>query len=86
MMNAGGYAVASELMGIDLNSRTLKTREYYERMNPSVGMKREELDGFLTLGRQVLRTPDISCEHVLFLQYNTYQVPYIYLVACRPFG
>lgn len=66
MMNAGGYAVASELMGIDLNSRTLKTREYYERMNPSVGMKREELDGFLTLGRQVLRTPHISCEHFFF--------------------
>lgn len=61
-MNAGGYAVASELMGIDLNSRTLKTREYYERMNPSVGMKKDELDGFLTLGRQVLRIPHVSCK------------------------
>ena len=72
MMNAGGYAVASELMGIDLNSRTLKTREYYERMNPSVGMKRKELDGFLTLGRQVLRMLDVGCQQVIFLQYNAY--------------
>lgn len=53
-MKAGGYAVVSERMGIDLNVRTLKDREYYERINPPVGLKKKETDGFLTLGRQVL--------------------------------
>lgn len=67
MINAGGYAVVSELMGIDLNSRTLKTREYYERMNPQRGLKEKvELDGFLTLGRQVLRIPDFGCEQGVY--------------------
>lgn len=52
-MKAGGYAVVSERMGIDLNVRTLKDREYYERINPPVALKKPDTDGFLTLGRHV---------------------------------
>lgn len=53
-MNSGGYVAASERMGIDLNTRTLKDNEYYERVNPTVGLdmnKKADKDGFLTLGR-----------------------------------
>lgn len=54
MMKVGGYVAASERMGIDLNVRTLKDNEYYERINPTVGLdlqKKANKDGFLTLGR-----------------------------------
>lgn len=54
MMKSGGYVAASERMGIDLNARTLKDNEYYERINPTVGLdlqKKANKDGFLTLGR-----------------------------------
>lgn len=54
MMKSGGYVAASERMGIDLNARTLKDNEYYERINPTVGLdmqKKADKDGFLTLGR-----------------------------------
>lgn len=54
MMKSGGYVAASERMGIDLNDRTLKDNEYYERINPTVGLdlqKKANQDGFLTLGR-----------------------------------
>ncbi|CAN0554276.1 unnamed protein product, partial [Ectocarpus sp. 12 AP-2014] len=53
MMKIGGYVAASERMGIDLNARTLKDNEYYERINPTVGLdiqKKADKDGFLTLG------------------------------------
>lgn len=53
-MKIGGYVAASERMGIDLNARTLKDNEYYERINPTVGLdiqKKADKDGFLTLGR-----------------------------------
>lgn len=53
-MKSGGYVAASERMGIDLNDRTLKDNEYYERINPTVGLdmkKKANTDGFLTLGR-----------------------------------
>lgn len=53
IMKAGGYVAASERMGIDLNARTLKDNEYYERINPTKGLdlKKADKDGFLTLGR-----------------------------------
>ena len=54
MMKSGGYVAASERMGIALNNRTLKDNEYYERINPTVGLdikKKADKDGFLTLGR-----------------------------------
>lgn len=53
-MKSGGYVAASERMGIDLKDRTLKDNEYYERINPTVGLdikKKADTDGFLTLGR-----------------------------------
>ncbi|CAM9968956.1 unnamed protein product [Scytosiphon promiscuus] len=53
MMKSGGYVAASERMGIDLNDRTLKDNDYYERINPTVGLdlqKKANQDGFLTLG------------------------------------
>eukprot|EP00752_Nemacystus_decipiens_P016466 g14720.t1 len=53
MMKSGGYVAASERMGIALNNRTLKDNEYYERINPTVGLdmnKKADKDGFLTLG------------------------------------
>ena len=54
MMKSGGYVAATERMGIALNDRTLKDNEYYERINPTVGLdikKKADKDGFLTLGR-----------------------------------
>jgi len=53
-MKSGGYVAASERMGIELKDRTLKDNEYYERINPTVGLdikKKADTDGFLTLGR-----------------------------------
>eukprot|EP00903_Cladosiphon_okamuranus_P009345 g8911.t1 len=53
MMKSGGYVAASERMGITLNDRTLKDNDYYERINPTVGLdikKKADKDGFLTLG------------------------------------
>lgn len=58
-MKSGGYVAASERMGIDLNNRTLKDNEYYERINPTVGLdmkKKADTDGFLTLGRYSARS------------------------------
>lgn len=55
MMKSGGYATVSERMGINLNARTLKDRDYYERINPPVALRKAETDGFLTLGRWVQR-------------------------------
>lgn len=51
MMKSGGFATVSERMGIELNVRTLKDREYYERITPPVALRKAETDGFLTLGR-----------------------------------
>lgn len=50
-MKAGGYASISKRMGIDLNIRIKKDREYYQRMNPPIAVKKRDTDGFLTLGR-----------------------------------
>lgn len=54
MMAIGGYTAVSERMGIALNERTLKDREYYEIRGMKLTPQKVEIDGFLTLGRQVL--------------------------------
>lgn len=67
MMKSGGYVAASERMGIDLNDLTLKDNEYYERINPTVGLdlkKKADQDGFLTLGRCVFFVPPFCCSTV----------------------
>ena len=54
MMKSGGYVAASERMGIALNDRTLKDKEYYQRINPTAFLdikNKADEDGFLTLGR-----------------------------------
>lgn len=52
-MKVGGYVVASERLGIALNERTLKDRQFYQQRGVIPDLKTADTDGFLTLGRRV---------------------------------